>query len=83
MSSPHDFSPRFILVGAGSFHESVNISRHGPTTLLGQTDSPEDFSKNLVTIWNSSAINQTVANSGDDAATAVPTIAPSGASALV
>jgi hypothetical protein len=39
-SLPNDTSPGYILIAAGTYQEAVNVSRKGPTTLLGQTDHP-------------------------------------------
>src|SRR5689334_19683129 len=48
-SLPGDLSPRWILVDAGEYKETLNISRKGPVTLLGATSSvqPKDFTTNL------------------------------------
>ncbi|KAJ7780276.1 pectin lyase fold/virulence factor [Mycena maculata] len=39
-SLPNDTSPGFILIDAGTYQEAVNITRKGPTRLLGRTDHP-------------------------------------------
>ncbi|RSH90517.1 hypothetical protein EHS25_001122 [Saitozyma podzolica] len=56
---PNDTSPQVILVGPGSYHEVLNITRQAPLTLLGITPNPEAWETNLVHVWNSSYINQT------------------------
>ncbi|KAJ3547953.1 hypothetical protein NM208_g1242 [Fusarium decemcellulare] len=38
-SLPSDDSPGIILVGAGGYTEQLNVTRPGPLTLLGETDS--------------------------------------------
>ncbi|KAJ6485710.1 pectin lyase-like protein [Mycena sanguinolenta] len=77
-SLPNDISPGFILIAAGTYQEAVNISRKGPTTLLGQTDHPASYAQNLVTIFNTTFINQTTQNAAiqDNADSAVLTVAP-------
>ncbi|KAJ7102959.1 hypothetical protein C8R43DRAFT_963849 [Mycena crocata] len=77
-SLPHDTSPAFILIGAGTYQEAVNVSRKGPTTLLGRTDHPSSYAQNLVTIFNTTFINQTtqIASLQDNADSAVLTVAP-------
>ncbi|KAF7299447.1 Carbohydrate esterase family 8 protein [Mycena indigotica] len=79
-----------ILIGAGSYHETVNISRNGPLTLLGQLPAnatlaakpfanPTSANMNLVQIWN----NNFVMSGQDDASSAVLTVAPNLAAALI
>ncbi|KAJ7282486.1 pectin lyase-like protein [Mycena rebaudengoi] len=77
-SLPHDTSAGFILIGAGTYQEAVNVSRVGPTTLLGRTDHPASYAHNLVTIFNTTFINQTtqIASLQDNADSAVLTVAP-------
>eukprot|EP01113_Clastostelium_recurvatum_P036001 TRINITY_DN5074_c0_g2_i2.p1 TRINITY_DN5074_c0_g2~~TRINITY_DN5074_c0_g2_i2.p1 ORF type:complete len:390 (+),score=75.06 TRINITY_DN5074_c0_g2_i2:67-1236(+) len=85
MSLDHT-SSHILLIAPGLYHEAINVSRPGPLTLLGQTNKPDDPLLNQVTIFNASAIN---ANSSvinpwlDDSDTAVMTIAPNRAAALV
>jgi pectin methylesterase-like acyl-CoA thioesterase len=31
-------SPQWILIGAGIYKEAINVTRKGPTTLLGATN---------------------------------------------
>ncbi|KAJ7708822.1 pectin lyase-like protein [Mycena rosella] len=77
-SLPKDDSPAVILIGAGTYQEAVNVSRTGPTMLLGQTDHPASYAQNLVTIFNTTFINQTtqIASLQDNADSAVLTVAP-------
>ncbi|KAF7317812.1 Pectin lyase-like protein [Mycena kentingensis (nom. inval.)] len=77
-SLPQDTSPRFVLIGAGEYLEAVNVTRVGPTTLLGQTDHPALYTHNLVTIFNTTYINQTtqIPSLQDNADSAVLTVAP-------
>ncbi|KAJ7497942.1 pectin lyase-like protein [Mycena galericulata] len=77
-SLPNDTSPGFILIGAGTYEEAVNVTRKGPTTLLGRTDHPASYAQNLVTIFNTTFINQTTQNASiqDNADSAVLTVAP-------
>jgi pectin methylesterase-like acyl-CoA thioesterase len=49
-SLPDDESPQTILILEGTYTEQVNITRSGPVTLLGQTTSPKDASRNRVRI---------------------------------
>lgn len=70
-SFPDDTSPRTILILPGIYEEQVNVTRAGPLTLLGQTRSSSDLSANTVEIfWRA------VAGTGDNAYTAVLTVAP-------
>lgn len=71
-----------ILIGSGVYHEVINITSPGSLTLLGQTSQPGNWSANLVTIWNSSAIPMLPAGA-DDADTVTFTVAPSRAAALI
>ncbi|CAE6448239.1 unnamed protein product [Rhizoctonia solani] len=38
LSLPQDTSPQWILIGAGVYKEAINVTRKGPTTLLGATN---------------------------------------------
>ncbi|KAJ6607585.1 pectin lyase-like protein [Mycena sp. CBHHK59/15] len=78
VSLPKDTSPRFILIGEGTYQEAVNVSRKGPTILLGQTDNPGSYAQNLVTIFSTTFVNQTTQNASilDNADSAVLTVAP-------
>ncbi|KAJ7062369.1 pectin lyase-like protein [Mycena amicta] len=79
-----------ILIAAGSYQETVNISRSGPLTLLGQLPAnatltakpfanPASANMNLVQIWNTNF----VMTGQDDATSAVLTVAPNLAGALI
>ncbi|CAO3695488.1 unnamed protein product [Umbelopsis ramanniana] len=71
-----------ILIGSGVYHEVINITSPGSLTLLGQTSQPGNWSANLVTIWNSSAIPMLPVGA-DDADTVTFTVAPNRAAALI
>ncbi|KIP04249.1 carbohydrate esterase family 8 protein [Phlebiopsis gigantea 11061_1 CR5-6] len=84
-SLPED-GPATILIGEGEYHETVNVTRRGPLTFLGQLDATSafDFSgnastRNLVKIWN----NQFVVTGEDDAQSAVLLVAPSFNASLI
>ncbi|KAF8158502.1 pectin lyase-like protein [Crassisporium funariophilum] len=82
-----------ILISAGEYHETVNVTRKGPLTLLGQlplstltsltrpfasaSDAP--LRQNLVKIWD----NQFVHVGMDDAQSAVLLVAPSFNASLI
>ncbi|EJC97869.1 uncharacterized protein FOMMEDRAFT_137258 [Fomitiporia mediterranea MF3/22] len=74
-----------ILIGAGEYHETVNITRSGPLTLLGKLNSSalspssNASTRNLVHIWN----NIFVQNGIDDAQSAVLLVAPSFNASLI
>nr|XP_019011322.1 uncharacterized protein I206_03420 [Kwoniella pini CBS 10737]OCF50103.1 hypothetical protein I206_03420 [Kwoniella pini CBS 10737] len=79
-----DHSNQYILVGSGSYHEVVNVTRKGPLTIMGVTSSPSDYTANTVHLFNSSYINQTTQNAFQDNADAVVlTISPSRNASLV
>jgi pectin methylesterase-like acyl-CoA thioesterase len=71
-----------ILIGGGVYHEVINITTSGSLTLLGQTSQPGNWSANLVTIWNSSAIPMLPVGA-DDADTVTFTVAPNRPAALI
>ncbi|KAJ8496935.1 hypothetical protein ONZ51_g829 [Trametes cubensis] len=75
-----------ILIGVGDYHETVNVTRKGPITLLGQLDSRTAFdpagnasTRNLVHIWD----NKFVQVGMDDAQSAVLLVAPSFNASLI
>ncbi|RPD56135.1 pectin lyase-like protein [Lentinus tigrinus ALCF2SS1-7] len=85
LSLPED-GAAIILVGAGEYHETVNVTRSGPVTLLGQLDPKTAFdpagnasTRNLVHIWN----NQFVQTGMDDPQSAVLLVAPSFNASLI
>ncbi|PWN47469.1 pectin lyase-like protein [Violaceomyces palustris] len=84
LSLPLDMSSQTILIGPGNYHEVVNVTRKGPTTLLGITSDPDDYRRNQVHVWNSSYINQATQVAGQDNADAsVLTVSPNRAASLV
>ena len=73
-SIPLDTTPWTILVEPGNYIEQLNVTRAGPLTILGQTGSPSEQSKNAVTVYWAAA---NVASSyPDNAYTSVLTVAP-------
>ncbi|KAF8828487.1 hypothetical protein HHX47_DHR3000306 [Lentinula edodes] len=79
-----------ILIGEGQYFETVNVTRSSPLTILGQlpasyaivpisTPFANASQPNLVQIFNTVFVE----NGIDDAATAVLTVAPNGAAALI
>ncbi|KAL0960953.1 hypothetical protein HGRIS_005953 [Hohenbuehelia grisea] len=77
-----------ILIAAGDYHETVNVTGTGPLTLLGQlpagstvngSTTADPSKRNLVQIWD----NKFVQTGMDDADSAVLTVAPSRAGALI
>jgi len=71
LSLPDDTSTQILLVLPGTYEEQVNITRKGPVTLLGQTSASDDLESNTVEVlWRA------VAGTGDNAFTAVLTVAP-------
>ncbi|KAF8606873.1 pectin lyase-like protein [Ceratobasidium sp. AG-I] len=77
LSLPQDTSPQWILVGAGVYKEAINVTRKGPTTLLGATNHADKYVQNLVTVYNTTFMNQTTQTSSqDNADTQVLTVAP-------
>ncbi|KAJ9121106.1 hypothetical protein QFC24_005087 [Naganishia onofrii] len=76
-------SSHVILIGPGSYHEVLNVGRQGPLYLLGITDDPNDYKKNMVNVWNSSFINQTTQTASQHNSDAVVlTVAPGKAGVL-
>lgn len=73
LSLPHDNSSATILIRAGNYTEQLNVTRPGPLTLLGETSSPLDETKNEVNVFWSAANNNTYL---DNAFTSVLTVAP-------
>ncbi|KAK5954864.1 hypothetical protein OHC33_003542 [Knufia fluminis] len=70
-SLPHDTSSQTLLILPGTYEEQVNVTRAGPVTLLGQTNAHNDLGSNTVEVlWRA------VAGTGDNAFTAVLTVAP-------
>ncbi|KAF7296659.1 Carbohydrate esterase family 8 protein [Mycena chlorophos] len=82
--------PAIILIAEGSYDEVVNISRTDPLTMLGQLPrhatlshkpfaNPQSANMNLVQIW----FNNWVMTGEDDDTSAVLTVAPNNAAALI
>jgi len=70
-SLPDDTSPHTLLILPGRYEEQVNVTRKWQVTLLGQTSAADDLGSNTVEIlWRA------VAGTGDNAFTAVLTVAP-------
>ncbi|KLO07497.1 pectin lyase-like protein [Schizopora paradoxa] len=74
-----------ILIGEGEYHETVNVTRKAPLTLLGQLNSDavsklsNDSTRNLVQVWN----NVFVQTGMDDAQSSVLLVAPSFNASLI
>lgn len=47
---PNDNQPYTIMIEAGQYNEQISITRNGKVTLIGESDGPEDYSQNKVTI---------------------------------
>jgi len=53
LSIPHNNDSYAILIQPGNYTEQLNITRPGPLTLLGVTESPNDKTDNQVNIiWH-------------------------------
>jgi len=65
-SLPDDTSSHTILILAGNYTEQLNVTRSGPVTLLGQTSTSKDATRNRVRIiWaaaNKDSTGQSVDN---------------------
>ncbi|KAF9221521.1 carbohydrate esterase family 8 protein [Gyrodon lividus] len=92
ISSLSDADSATILIGEGEYFETVNVTRTGALTLLGQLSAETAFdpagnasTRNLVHIWNNKYViaNSSGAQPFDDALTAVLTVAPNYAGALI
>ncbi|KAF7941297.1 hypothetical protein BELL_0001g00090 [Botrytis elliptica] len=70
-SLPNNTDTYVILIASGNYTEQVNVTRRGPTYLLGQTANPHNQSANTVNI-----IWKAVAGTGDNAYTSTLTVAP-------
>lgn len=75
-SLPNDNSKQTILILAGNYTEQLNVTRSGPITLLGQTDSVTDASKNKVTITWAQANHDNTGQSVDNVFSSVLVVAP-------
>jgi pectin methylesterase-like acyl-CoA thioesterase len=47
---PNDNQPYTIKIEAGQYNEQISITRNGKVTLIGESDSPADYSQNKVTV---------------------------------
>ncbi|KAH8883533.1 pectin methyl esterase [Thozetella sp. PMI_491] len=81
-SLPNNTTPYRILVLSGNYTEQLNVTRPGPVWLFGQTDHPDDQTKNTVTVYWSSA-NGAGSGFNDNAYTSVLTVAPTWNASLV
>lgn len=73
-SIPNDTTSYTILVLPGDYIEQLNVTRSGPLTILGQTNTPNEQSDNTVTVyWASANANSRYT---DNAFTSVLTVAP-------
>jgi pectin methylesterase-like acyl-CoA thioesterase len=75
-SIPNGADKITILIQPGVYREQVNITRTGPLTLLGVTATPNDPSKNKVTILWKQATGTKETGSKDNAFTSSLTVAP-------
>ena len=79
----HPSSPRAtILLLAGTYIEQINITRSAPITLLGQTQSPENPSSNLVRIVHNAANHDSTGLQRDNVFTSALIVAPTLAASL-
>lgn len=85
LSLPHVGSA-VILIGEGEYHETVNVTRQGPLTFLGQLSPHSAFdpagnasTRNLVKIWDS----KFVVDGQDDAQSSTLIVAPSFNASLI
>jgi pectin methylesterase-like acyl-CoA thioesterase len=81
-SLPNDNTTSTILVLAGNYTEQLNVTRHAPITILGQTADPFSQKANLVTVYWASA-NGAGSGFNDNAYTSVLTVAPNLNASLV
>lgn len=73
---PNDNTLRVVLIPPGTYTEQLNITRPGPTYLLGQTDSPQNQSRNAVRVRWANATGTPSTGTYDNAFTTVLTVAP-------
>ncbi|KAK7689841.1 hypothetical protein QCA50_006480 [Cerrena zonata] len=78
-----DTGDAIILIGEGEYHETINVTRSSPLTLLGQLSAfipdADSSTDNLVQIWD----NQFVKSGMDDAQSSVLLVAPSFNASLI
>lgn len=82
LSLPNNNKPQHILVLPGNYTEQVNITRPGPVYLYGQTQHPNDQSRNTVNIIWRNATGAGVNSTLDNAYTSTLTVAPTFNSSL-
>ncbi|KAJ5652352.1 Pectinesterase catalytic [Penicillium longicatenatum] len=81
-SLPNDHTTQTILILEGNYTEQLNVTRAGPITILGETDSATDASKNKVTV-NFAAANQDSTGTIDNTWFSVLVVAPTLNASLV
>lgn len=75
-SLPNDTSSHTILILSGTYKEQLNVTRPGPLTLLGQTNSADDAAKNTVTITWAAANLDSTGQSVDNVYSSVLIVSP-------
>jgi hypothetical protein len=70
-SLPNNSDTYVILIASGNYREQLNVTRRGPTYLLGQTSHPKNHSLNTANVFWAAA-----AGTGDNAYSSVLTVAP-------
>ncbi|KAB8077596.1 pectin lyase fold/virulence factor [Aspergillus leporis] len=75
-SLPNDNTTQTILILPGTYKEQVNVTRSGPITILGQTDNPNDATKNQVILTWAQANHDNTGQSVDNVFSSVLTVAP-------
>lgn len=65
-----------ILLQPGIYTEQVNVTRSGPITILGQTSSPRDASRNSVTLTWAAANKDSTGQAVDNVFSSVLVVAP-------
>ncbi|KAJ5918395.1 Pectinesterase catalytic [Penicillium verhagenii] len=81
-SLPDDHSTQTILILEGTYVEQLNVTRAGPITILGETDSATDATKNKVTV-SFAAANQDSTGTDDNVWYSVLVVAPTLNASLV
>jgi pectinesterase len=81
-SLPNDKTPQTILIQAGNYTEQLNVTRSGPITLLGQTTSSKDPTRNRVRIIWAAANKDNTGQSVDNVYSSVLVVAPTLESSL-
>ncbi|OJJ07733.1 hypothetical protein ASPVEDRAFT_46967 [Aspergillus versicolor CBS 583.65] len=73
-SLPHDDTSQTILILSGTYTEQLNVTRSGPLTLLGETNTPHNASANSVQVHWAAATSQGIYT--DNVYTSVLIVAP-------